>query len=376
MNTRRSFRGSWSRAALGAARAAAPLLLVIASAARATTLFGLVDTGELFESADGTTWSVRGVLPVRDAIGLVAVSSSAELVLASESGTVYRSTDGGLSWSALATLPAWDVRAIGASGSGDVFLATASGTVFRDTGSGAVAVGAIPASNVTALTRLGIDTFVLAETGEVYRSGDEGVTWSVAGLLPVSNAIAIVALGGDLFALSAEGTVAKCSDLGATWTVVGSLSQVGMTSLLATTDRLYTTTAAGEVASSLDGTGWAWQGAINQLTVRGMAHDSPALGVDGPAAVARPIEFLPVRPNPTRGAARLLLDLVEAADVTIEVFDAAGRFVDRPLDHERLPKGVTTQLWRPASIAPGAYFVRARFGMREETQSVVVTDAP
>ena len=41
--------------------------------AGATTLFGLIDTGELDASGDtGDTWQVRSALPVSDAVGLAA----------------------------------------------------------------------------------------------------------------------------------------------------------------------------------------------------------------------------------------------------------------------------------------------------------------
>jgi len=372
MNTRPALPRSWRRAALGAARAAALVSSVCASSGDATTLFALVDTGELFESTDGIGWSVRSALPVRDAAGLVAVSSSADLLLASESGTLYRSSDGGVSWSAAATVPASDVRAICAAGSGTVFLVTSSGTVFRDAGTGPVATSTVPASNLTSITRLGIDTFALAETGEVHRSSDDGATWSVAGIVPYSNAVAIAALGGTLYTLASEGAIAESTDLGSTWIAVGTLSQVGMTSLLASADRLYSSAGTGEVGSSFDGTEWSWQGSIGQLTVRSLAHDSPALGLDAVETVPRPIEFLPPRPNPTAGAVHFTLELLRSAEVTIEIFDVRGRLVDRPVDHLRLPIGPAALRWQPGGIAPGTYFVRARIGTTRETQRLVI----
>ena len=58
------------------------LLLVglgVGAPGHASTLFALVDTGELFASDDqGITWTVRSVLPVSDAVGLIAGSSPLE----------------------------------------------------------------------------------------------------------------------------------------------------------------------------------------------------------------------------------------------------------------------------------------------------------
>ena len=66
------------------------VLLAIALAAgptTAATLLGLVNTGELYSSVDnGVTWGVISTLPVSDAIGIAAASSSSELFLATEDG--------------------------------------------------------------------------------------------------------------------------------------------------------------------------------------------------------------------------------------------------------------------------------------------------
>ena len=71
-------------------------------AASGATLFGLVDTGELFASDDGgVTWTVRSTLAVSDAIAIAAGESSDELFMATRSGLVYRSGDGGLNWTAI-----------------------------------------------------------------------------------------------------------------------------------------------------------------------------------------------------------------------------------------------------------------------------------
>jgi len=69
--------------------AAGAALFACASAVRAGTLFGLINTGELYVSTNqGANWSIRSALPVRDAVALAAGSSSSQLYLASQSGVV------------------------------------------------------------------------------------------------------------------------------------------------------------------------------------------------------------------------------------------------------------------------------------------------
>jgi photosystem II stability/assembly factor-like uncharacterized protein len=98
-------------------------------ASAATNLFGLLDTGEFYRSANGgVTWSAIGAIPVRDAVGLAAGSSSSELYLASRSGTVYRSTNGGTSWSAIGAVTASDVAGFALTPFGNVLVLTSTGT--------------------------------------------------------------------------------------------------------------------------------------------------------------------------------------------------------------------------------------------------------
>ena len=70
--------------------------LPIVPIASGSTLFGLVNTGELYSSdTEGASWSVLSALPVSDAVGLAAGDASTELFLVSETGTFYRSDDAG-----------------------------------------------------------------------------------------------------------------------------------------------------------------------------------------------------------------------------------------------------------------------------------------
>src|SRR5262245_65748057 len=108
-----------ARAQTWSPRLAAPTMALVAflaalstRAAGADTLFGLIDTGELYASVDGGAhWSFRSALPARDAVALAAGTTSAELFLATESGFVHCSVDAGMTWTAVGSVPASDVAA-------------------------------------------------------------------------------------------------------------------------------------------------------------------------------------------------------------------------------------------------------------------------
>ena len=69
--------------------ALALMAAIAAEPAASATLLGLVDTGELYSSVNGgVTWTPLATLPVRDAVALAARLTSTDLFMASASGGV------------------------------------------------------------------------------------------------------------------------------------------------------------------------------------------------------------------------------------------------------------------------------------------------
>ena len=347
--------------------------LVVTSPAVGLNYFGLVDTGELFVSANnGVTWTGLSTLPVLDAVGLIAGASSSDLYLISQSGSVYRSTDAGGSWAAIAAVSASDVTAL-VPYPGRLLLLTRTGGVYAslDGGASFSGVGTITTSDLVAGARSGTSVVALSKSGGVYRSADAGVTWSAVGAIAVSNARAIVGYLNRLYVLTETGDLARSEDLGASWTFVSTLSQSGMTALLATPGELVATTAAGEVAASSDGLSWTWRGVINQLTVRALASDQPFPTAGGQPELSG-VGFRAVWPNPVHGAATLAFDLDRRVAVTVSVHDLAGREVARPIADEFLGPGIVLRPWEARDLPSGVYFLAARIGAQERVRRITV----
>jgi photosystem II stability/assembly factor-like uncharacterized protein len=349
------------------------VLMSASGPARGATLFGLVDTGELYSSTDdGVTWTIRSTLPVSDAVGLVAGDESSELFLVSETGTFYRSADAGMNWTATGAVTASDVAAM-VPFTNTILIVTRTGTVYQTTDDGAsfTAVGAITAPDIVAATNSQAITFAVTRTGTVYRSHDAGASWSAVGAVTTSSAVALASLNGSLYLLTSQGLVAKSDDLGVSWAFVSTLSQVGMTAMLVRSSDLFVTTRAGEVAMSGDGTMWSWEGTMNQLTVRALAHDIPTqIGVTE-LPITPVLRFLGAQPNPARSSTHLVFELEQETEVTVEVFDAEGRLVARPILGEYLPQGVTTRAWKPDRLTSGIYFLRAVLDQKSESKKLV-----
>ncbi len=114
-------------------------------------------------------------------------------------------------------------------------------------------------------------------------------------------------------------------------------------------------------------------GSVSPQTEPGAAYCASitaSTGVGPPGPPAR-LEFA-ARPNPAWGSATLAFDLDRAAEVTVRVFDLAGREVARPLAGERMPPGHTARLWQPEVLPDGIYFLHAVVAGREIVQRLVL----
>jgi len=335
-------------------------LALSAPPARAGTLFGLLDTGELFASADqGVSWTIRSTLPVRDAVSLAARGSASELFLASQSGSIYRSLDAGVSWAAVGVVPASNVAELAIEPDGDLLLLAASGGLYRSADQGASweALASLVAPDFVSLAvAAGDDLYAVTRTGSVYRSQDGGGSWFPLGLLAVSNAARLRTSGNDLFVVTETGEFYESVDGGTTWNAIAALSQIGIRGFVATGDGFYVATKEGHVATSPDGAAWSWQGSINQLSLTALADDTPAVTAVGGPAVA--VRFSGPIPNPSRGArARFSLHLDRSRTAYLSAYDVRGRRVARSAPVTLQP-GAQDLQWEPDGVRTGAYRIR------------------
>jgi hypothetical protein len=99
----------------------------------------------------------------------------------------------------------------------------------------------------------------------------------------------------------------------------------------------------------------------------------------GPTAVKTRTPVFAIRrvmPNPTRDTVKIDFDISEAGQVTLEIFDVAGRRV-RTVLNERMDAGSSSARWEGVSdtgepIASGMYFARLQSGKRFLTQKIVI----
>lgn len=358
-----------------------PILLLVLSFAlpsSAATLFGLVDTGELFASADGgVTWTIQSTLPVSTAVDIAAGETPSELYMATSAGVLYRSTDAGVNWNAAGTVTGNEVVSMLIRPSGDIFLLGVAGTVWRSADDGATfsTVATLTASNHMSLTDDWMNNiYALTETGEVARSSDDGVSWTTVGVITSSSVVEMRDKGSDLFALTATGDIAKSSDQGVSWTMVGTASQVNMTGMTLDGGDLVITSKEGLVATSTDGTTWSWVGSINQLDVMALGNDAPSVTGIGPTtpSFAPRGEIEALWPNPQRAngdETSITFSISEASTVLFELYDVTGRRVAARGAEDFATPGTHTVGWSIPGLASGTYFLKMTTGAGAPAQS-------
>lgn len=340
-------------------------LAALAPAAGAATLLGLIDTGELFRSTDGgVTWTGHAALPVRDAVALGARLSANDLFLLSRTGSVYHSVDGGAAWNVVGVITAPDLVDLAIRPDGALLALAASGSVYLSTDQGTTFSGlaALTGSNFVSLasTAPAVRHYAMTRTGEVYESEDGGTAWSPKGVFTAPDALQLRGVGNSLFAMTGTGSVYRSDDRGTSWTVVGTLSQVGMGGLVANGATLVAATREGHVATSSGGANWTWVGSMNQLALTALATDALATtGVGGPAPVG--LALGPPYPSPSTAGLSFAVRLDQEAGVEAALFDLAGRRVaTRPT--RRLPAGAAIEAWDPGPLPAGLYLLRVAAG--------------
>jgi len=328
----------------------------------AANVFGLVDTGEIYRSTNGgATWTGHATLAVHDAVGLAASATAADLTVVTRSGTVYQSGDGGLNWSATGAVTASDVASFTILPDATVLALSESGTVYAS-GDGGVsfpALATITAANCVSLVRglLG-RLYVLARTGEIYESQDGGASWTPIASVAVPNAVSLGRRVAELLILTETGEIYRSLDYGRTWLPVSAITASNMSAMVSDGGTILAAARTGEIYQSADGAAWTPLGAVNQLAVVSLGSDEPlATGVPVEPLTPKLVAHAPY-PNPAAAASGIFpVTLGRPARVGIELYDVRGRLLSTRSETS-LGAGRQAIGWAPSGLRAGRYFIR------------------
>ncbi len=219
---------------------------------------------------DGGSWTTLAngfpTSPSESLPGFTGLTSTGDAILAATYDTVYRSEDGGASWTPSGSGLPDDAYPQVLFATNSVVLAGMSGqsnnpnkqsTVFRSTDDGKSWAIADPAPDiyVTSFAAQGNTLFATCPGG-VAQSSDAGQTWTTTDvhILPLS----VVVSGSKVLLSGANGQVVSSNDQGKTWTPeTNGLPFDGSAYLFANAGDVYASQSAGVYVSHDVGASWS-----------------------------------------------------------------------------------------------------------------------
>lgn len=228
-------------------------------------------------------------------------------------------------------------------------------------------------------------------TKGVYRSDDDGQTWSLSNSgLANTEVHSLYSSGGIEYAGTEDGVFV--SFRGAPWSADG-LPGTTVYAFVDARDGLLAGTSSGlfrRIAPNVweaYGTGLEDRSVLSLLVTQleldelivvgtdaGVYLSRPGLITVGQEQPARPISATrlhPPFPNPAHDLVTLRFDLEHASHVRIRAFDALGREVAKPVDGQ-FQAGSHQTTWRVSGLASGVYLLRIEAGDMHSTQRVIV----
>jgi len=99
---------------------------------------------------------------------------------------------------------------------------------------------------------------------------------------------------------------------------------------------------------------------------------APETGIEGPVDPGASDLLGPVAPNPSSSVFHVSVNLPQAMDVRLEVFDIAGRRVEQLAD-DLFPSGEQEFSWDASGLSSGCYLVRlSGAGVSETVRCVLI----
>ena len=244
--------------------------IVLLARSASADIFMFTEMGDVFRSDDGgVSFDLVSNAGFNDGVAIAFVNDTLGYLL-TESGTILKTANSGVSWTPVAALPATDAQDIIFDGT-NFFVLSRSGDVYRGSEPSALTlVGAIPANDLVSLAHNGSALYALSSSGDVSRSNDDGGSWLLVGSTGSTEMVAIAIMGDSLFALNSLGDIFTSSNSGSTWQLTSTVSQVGAVDLDATTNNILLVCFDTGELMQRSGKGWQYTGTASQVGVRGL----------------------------------------------------------------------------------------------------------
>jgi len=328
-----------------------------------STIF--VGANGIYRSTDGgANWKLDTSLYVS------SFAFDGTYLFAGSGSDFYRSSKGGTTWSH-SVLPGFlrssSTLAVAPNGAGGTYL-------FAGMFSYGVARSTNQGSSWTPVNTGLTSTFVLtllaypdgaggtnlyAGTGEgAFRSTNSGTTWTkMTNGLPETSIIAFAmteqaSAAPCVFAATPDADIYRSLDNGASWTSIGSTGQ----------DTLFALFASD---SSLIAGSWG------KISTRSLSQLVTSVGEQSTSSAPTAFSLLQNYPNPFNPSTTINYELPTSSLVTLKVFDLLGREV-AILANEEKTAGRYSVRWNAGNMSSGVYFYRLDAGAFSETKKLLL----
>lgn len=268
---------------------------------------------------------------------------------------VFRTTDGGNSWTPLLTSHGSPFNFADLSVAPDSAVATlfARKTYFRSIDDGAHWIADTLAKPCNAVSIAGRYQFWAAgDSGVVYRSQAYGAPFYEQNTGFTQNVAALAAIDTQtIWAVGTGGLIARTTNGGTSWEVIPSRTAATLNSVC-----------------FIDANhGWIVGDSGTILQIRGGLVSSASEPVTPP----RELALFPNYPNPFNPSTNITFSLPARSFVSLEIYDLLGRKI-KTLVNQELSAGQNVRTWNAADAPSGIYFCRFKVGSFVQTKKLVL----
>lgn len=347
----------------------------------------------LSSSDDGETWSVQPVNSGATFKSICMVEGTTTGYIAGSSGQVWKSGDGGESWTNVSFPSAANLEKVDFVNKDTGWVFGASGTIFKTTNGGinwvqqtasGVTASILSADMIDATTGWFVGGWTLNQNGTVCKTTDGGSTWVFqnADFGSFVDIFDIQMLDSNSGFLSGEyGRIRKTTNGGATWnTVLTPFTGYAHTKLNFTDMQNGFVSASGSFTMKTTNGGTTWQidrtptdmGIPDGRPLRMPFHsgggglgvtifryvDSTTVGVslEWNGIVPSSYTLGQNYPNPFNPTTTIEFSLPQAGRVSLKVFDILGREVSTLVDEMDLNPGTMRSTFDASQLTSGVYF--------------------
>jgi hypothetical protein len=236
------------------------------------------------------------------------------MLFAGSGSGIYRSPNSGGTWTSVGTnngLVTNFILSLGTIGT-TLFAGTEGFGVSYSANNGGSWIATLPNYFVYALTTLGTTVFAATHNG-IFRSIDNGVTWTDASIGLLDKEVNCLAVSGTaIIAGTNRGLIFRSVDNGRNWTLENKglpYYNYSVRSLVAIGSTLFAGTSGGGVFKANIGN-------TSSVSVRTSAPLPATVGIS-------------FAPHPVLDRTRLTLDIPKASSVEVRIFDALGRLLQQ-----------------------------------------------